>query len=65
MKKCIHHPGRESVITINNNNYCQECKDSQEKAVKKVDQHVEPKDCFIWYQKKDTWAPIPGTGCAH
>jgi hypothetical protein len=35
-------------------------------AVAMVDKHVDPKDCFVWYEGNKTgWAPIPGTGCAH
>ena len=39
---------------------------SEKDAVKKVDRHVSPKDCFIWYMdNKRGYEPIPGTGCAH
>jgi hypothetical protein len=65
MSKCNFHPGRESVKTINGRSYCQECKTGIAGAVNQVDRHVEPKDCFVWYQKSNTWVPIPGTGCAH
>jgi hypothetical protein len=30
-----------------------------------VDKHVEPKECFVWYESNDNWKPIHGTGCAH
>jgi hypothetical protein len=39
---------------------------SEKDAIKKVDKHVEPKDCFIWFMdSKRGYEPIPGTGCAH
>jgi hypothetical protein len=39
---------------------------SEADAVKKVDKHVSPKDCFIWFMNsKRGYEPIPGTGCAH
>jgi hypothetical protein len=39
---------------------------SEKDAVKKVDKHVSPKECFIWYiDNKRGYEPIPGTGCAH
>ena len=41
-------------------------KRTKEQAVALVDKHVEPKDCFVWYENnKVGWAPMPGTGCAH
>jgi hypothetical protein len=39
---------------------------SEKDAVKKVDKHVSPKECFVWYaNSKVGYEPIPGTGCAH
>jgi hypothetical protein len=39
---------------------------SEKDAVKKVDKHVSPKECFIWFMdNKRGFEPIPGTGCAH
>ncbi len=39
---------------------------SEKDAVKQVDKHVSPKECFIWYMDaKRGFEPIPGTGCAH
>lgn len=39
---------------------------SEKDAVKKVDKHVSPKECFIWFMdSKRGYEPIPGTGCAH
>lgn len=39
---------------------------TKREAIKKVDRHVSPKDCFVWFaSSKQGWIPIPGTGCAH
>jgi len=39
---------------------------SEKDAVKNVDKHVSPKECFIWFMNTKTgFQPIPGTGCAH
>jgi hypothetical protein len=39
---------------------------SEKDAVKKVDKHVSPKECFIWHMSTAKgYEPIPGTGCAH
>jgi hypothetical protein len=39
---------------------------SDKDAIKQVDKHVSPKECFIWYMdSKRGYEPIPGTGCAH
>jgi len=39
---------------------------SEAVAKKKVDKHVSPKECFVWYMdSKRGYEPIPGTGCAH
>jgi hypothetical protein len=65
MSQCIHHPSRPSVVTINLKNYCAECQQGVIAARRHVSQHVEPKDCFVWYVGRDSWQPIGGTGCAH
>ena len=65
MAKCCLHPGRDSTTTIFGKNYCAPCLDGIIKARGRVDRHVEPKDCFIWYVSHDNWQPITGTGCAH
>jgi hypothetical protein len=65
MAKCALHPGREAVATVFKVSYCEKCKAGIEAAVKKVDKHVEPKACFVWYAANDDWQPITGTGCAH
>ena len=65
MARCILHPGRESLVTVCGRNYCGVCRDGITAARGRVDRHVEPKECFIWYQSNDNWQPITGTGCAH
>ena len=65
MSRCMHHPGRTSVLTINNKYYCAECERGITAARLLVDRHVEPKACFIWYVGNNNWQPIAGTGCAH
>lgn len=65
MNRCIHHPGRPSVTTINLQHYCAECQNGIVVARLRVDRHVEPKNCFVWYVGANNWLPIAGTGCAH
>lgn len=66
MANCSIHPSAKSVATINGTDVCEKCQTDIKAAVKKVDKHVEPKDCFVWYEGGKTgWQPIPGTGCAH
>ena len=62
---CIHHPGKKSVIMLYQHNYCQACKDGIFAVRVKVRRHCEPRECFIWYEKANTWSTIIGTGCAH
>jgi hypothetical protein len=63
--RCVHHPGRESVAQVVGNHYCQQCRDGQMAAVRRVDRHVAPPECFVTYRGSDEWAPLYGTGCAH
>lgn len=65
MAKCVNHPGREEKEKLFGASYCEQCSKGIAAAVKKVDKHVEPKECFVWYVGKDKWEPIDGTGCAH
>jgi len=65
MPRCVHHPGRESVVTVNSQNYCANCQTGIVTARGRVDRHVEPRDCFVWYVGTNNWQPITGTGCAH
>ena len=65
MTSCSIHPGNKAVGKINGFDCCEKCKTDIEAAVKKVNKHVEPKACFVWFEGKPGWQPIPGTGCAH
>jgi hypothetical protein len=65
MAKCSLHPGRDSVTAFFGKYYCLACRNGIAAARGRVDRHVEPKDCFIWYVSNDNWQPITGTGCAH
>jgi hypothetical protein len=65
MAKCVHHPGREAVLTINQRGYCPNCRAGIITARNHVDRHVQPQDCFVWYVGANNWQPIAGTGCAH
>ncbi|MFN0101519.1 MAG: hypothetical protein ACKV2U_05445 [Bryobacteraceae bacterium] len=65
MSKCTLHPGRDSVTTVFSKNYCAACGDGITAARGRVDRHVQPRECFIWYVSNDKWQPISGTGCAH
>jgi hypothetical protein len=66
MANCSVHPSLKSVGKINGVECCAICKKDIDAAVKKVDKHVEPKACFLWYEGGKTgWEPIDGTGCAH
>ena len=66
MANCIIHPSSKSVGKINGTEVCEKCKIEIKGAVSKVDKHVDPKDCFVWYEGGKTgWQPIGGTGCAH
>jgi hypothetical protein len=65
MANCQIHPGSKSVTRIHGVECCDKCKAGIAAAVKKVDKHVEPKGCFVWFEGKAGWQPIPGTGCAH
>ncbi len=65
MTKCIHHPGRKSVISLYQKDYCIECKNGIFAARVKVKKHCEPRECFITYFSANNWQRIEGTGCAH
>jgi hypothetical protein len=65
MPKCYYHPGRDSVANIESRNYCAECQRGIAEAVRLVDIHVQPKECFVWYAGANNWQPVTGTGCAH
>ncbi len=65
MARCALHPGRNAVTTIFGTNYCLICQKGMTAARGRVDVHVQPKECFIWYVSNDNWQPVVGTGCAH
>jgi hypothetical protein len=66
MPNCQVHSGVTGVLTINGKSYCPRCKADITAAQMRVDAHVEPKACFVWYEGGARgWQPIPGTGCAH
>ena len=65
MPRCVNHPGRESAAVIHGRAYCAQCQAGIVAARGRVDRHVEPKDCFVWYRANNDWQPITGTGCAH
>jgi hypothetical protein len=66
MANCSIHPGTKAATKFNGVDLCDKCKTDLAGAVKRVDKHVDPKDCFVWYKDgKSSWQPIPGTGCAH
>lgn len=66
MPNCAIHPARTGVLTVAGRHYCAQCQTDINAARARVDRHVEPKPCFIWYEGGARgWQPIPGTGCAH
>lgn len=66
MPNCHIHSSAIGVLTINGTSYCSRCQSDIATARARVNQHVEPKACFVWYEGGARgWQPIPGTGCAH
>jgi hypothetical protein len=66
MANCHIHPSTPGVLTVNARHYCTRCQADIVRARTRVDRHVEPRDCFVWYEGGTRgWQPIPGTGCAH
>jgi len=63
--RCVHHPGRPEAIKVGGKSYCSQCQTGQQNAAARVDRHVVPKPCFVWYRGANTWTAITGTGCAH
>jgi hypothetical protein len=63
---CVIHPGTSAAVTLYGRSYCARCQRDIQTAVGQLDNHVTPRDCFVWYTGGRTgWAPIAGTGCAH
>lgn len=66
MPNCVIHPSVAAVLTVNNRGYCAACQTAIQAARTRVDRHVQPPSCFVWYEGgTQGWQPIPGTGCAH
>ncbi len=63
---CVIHPSAPRAAFICGRPYCARCQADINAAVARLDAHVTPRDCFVWYTGGHTgWAPIAGTGCAH
>jgi hypothetical protein len=63
---CVIHPGSQQVTVIGGRGYCAACQRGIRAAVARLDAHVTPPDCFVWYKNSaEGWTPIFGTGCAH
>ena len=63
---CVIHPAAVQAVVIGGRSYCARCQTGMTAAVARLDAHVTPPDCFIWYANaRDGWTPIAGTGCAH
>jgi hypothetical protein len=63
---CAIHPSAATAVTLFGRQYCARCHQGIQAAVARLDNHVTPRDCFVWYTGSVSgWAPIAGTGCAH
>src|SRR4051812_1617378 len=63
---CVIHPGSAHVTLVGGRGYCAACQTGIRAAAARLDPHVTPPDCFVWYRNTaDGWTPIFGTGCAH
>src|SRR5664279_4176981 len=63
---CIIHPGTATAVVLFNRPYCARCQRDIQASVTLLDNHVTPRDCFVWYAgSREGWTPIVGTGCAH
>jgi hypothetical protein len=66
MPNCPIHPARTGIFVVGTRSYCAQCQTDIAAARARVDRHVQPRDCFVWYEGGARgWQPIPGTGCAH
>ena len=66
MPNCEIHPGQLGAVTMDGKSYCARCQTDIVASRARVNRHVEPKECFVWYEGGARgWQPIPGTGCAH
>ncbi len=68
MAQCPIH-GARRADTLNaalNESFCAKCAGEIQTAQASVNQHVDPKACFINYASSSAgWVKINGTGCAH
>lgn len=63
---CTIHPGTATAVVLYGRSYCARCQHNIQAAAAQLDNHVTPRDCFVWYTGVQAgWAPIAGTGCAH
>ncbi len=63
---CVHHPSAAQAVVIGGRSYCARCQAGMRAAAARLDAHVTPRDCFVWYKNaQEGWQPIEGTGCAH
>jgi hypothetical protein len=63
---CDIHPSAPRAVVLFGHSYCARCQTDIQAAVARLDNHVTPRDCFVWYTgRQNGWAPIAGTGCAH
>jgi hypothetical protein len=63
---CVIHPSLPQAASIGGRPYCARCQAGIRAAVARLDRHVSPPDCFVWYKNThEGWTPIEGTGCAH
>ena len=64
--RCVNHPGLPQATTVAGKAYCANCEAGMKAAAMKLDPHVSPTECFVWYTGgAHGWQPIEGTGCAH
>lgn len=63
---CVNHPSLPQAMLFDGKPYCAKCKETMAAAEVKLDPHVSPRPCFVWYRSSATgFGPIEGTGCAH
>lgn len=63
---CSIHSGVATAVILDGRAYCARCQRDMTAAAARLDAHVTPRVCFVWYENtRAGWQPIPGTGCAH
>ena len=64
--RCVNHPALPETVVIGGTPYCAKCEAGMKGAIAKLDPHVSPTECFVWYTGgAKGWEGIAGTGCAH